>query len=344
MRPTPRLKRRDFFRLTARASAAACAILSASTVRAASSSRLGQGEFQYEPIPGWGVLDEKTPVNNCHGLARDRQGHIFLLTDDPTNNVIVFDKRGKLVHKWGTVFPGAHGLSLVAEGAREVLYITDLKPNRVAKTTLDGSPLAEWLWPSDSGKYEKADRYRPSWTLHRANGAFFVLDGYGRDYILRYGADGQSEGFFGGAEGGIVHWGPHGGTIDRTPAGEETLLIAMSDKRYLLRLDLNGHKLSQVDLPGGNPRQIGKSARIISWRTSRTTGPQTAPAAVSSRSSIRRSRCLRTSAEPLRLTMKRTRCCPWPTPARSFSTRTIFSSMKTKASTWHNFRPERPIR
>jgi hypothetical protein len=37
---------------------------------------------------------------------------------------------------------------------------------------------------------------------------------------------------------------------------KDTMLIAMSDQQYLLRLSLDGEKLQQVDLPGGNPRQI----------------------------------------------------------------------------------------
>jgi hypothetical protein len=48
--------------------------------------------------------------------------------------------------------------------------------------------------------------------------------------------------------------------IDTDPRPEvdsaETMLIAMSDQQHLLRLDLNGKKLGQTDLPGGNPRQI----------------------------------------------------------------------------------------
>jgi len=35
-----------------------------------------------------------------------------------------------------------------------------------------------------------------------------------------------------------------------------TLLIAMSDQQYILRLSLDGKKLAQFDMPGGNPRQI----------------------------------------------------------------------------------------
>jgi hypothetical protein len=247
------LARRRFIKAIA---AAGSAIGSFPYVRAESAPLLGQGKFRFRVVPGWGVLGEDTPVKNGHGLAIDREGHIILLTDHIKNNVIVYDKAGKLVHKWGATFPGAHGLSLVFEGGREVLYITDLNTHKVAKTTLDGALLEEWSWPADTGKYAKEDDYRPSWTLHLPNGDFFVLDGYGRDYITRYGRDGKFIKIFGGAEGGITHWGPHGGMTDLRDRKNPALLIAMSDQQYLLRLSLDGRKLEQTDLPGGNPRQI----------------------------------------------------------------------------------------
>lgn len=211
---------------------------------------LGQGDFRYRQVPGWGVLDDRTPVKNCHGIVEDREGHLILFTDHPENNVIVYDRSGKLVHKWGSDYPGAHGLSIVREGEREVLYLTDLQRHAVFKTSLDGEVLDEWGWPEGSGKYQQAAHYRPSWTLHAPEGHFFVLDGYGRDYIQRFTRDGKPDGLFGGQEGGIVHWGPHGGIHDGG------LLIAMSDQQYLLKLDEAGKEQFRVALPGGNPRQI----------------------------------------------------------------------------------------
>lgn len=216
---------------------------------------LGQGQYRYRVVPGWGVLDERTPVKNCHGLVRDAEGHIILLTDHTANNVIVYDKQGRLVSKWGTTFPGAHGLSIVREANREVLYLTDLQTHKVAKTTLDGNVLMEWGWPQETGNYLKEADYKPSWTLHNSDGSFFVLDGYGKDYIVHYDAAGRMERIFGGAEGGIVHWGPHGGMIDAREK-RPSLLIAMSDQQYLLRLTPGGEELQRVPLPGGNPRQI----------------------------------------------------------------------------------------
>jgi hypothetical protein len=255
----PLLSRRRFLQHSARL--AAGAFLGTRARAAGSSPVLGQGDFRYRVVPDWGVLGAGTPVNNCHGIVTDRAGHIILLTDEVANNVIIYDAAGRLVHKWGTAFPGAHGLSLVVEGGREILYFTDLQRHRVFKATPSGEMLDEWGWPEMTGKYAKEDDYKPSWTLHLPDGGFFILDGYGRDYITRHGADGKFQRIFGGAEGGIVHWGPHGGMIDLTAAGEPTLLIAMSDQQYLLRLDLDGSRRAQINLPGGNPRQIRRFGR-----------------------------------------------------------------------------------
>ena len=218
---------------------------------------LGQGDFKYRVVPGWGVLDDKTPVNDCHGLARTSDGHVVLLTNHVANNVIFYDDRGRLANKWtGPKFPGAHGLSLVQTPKSESLFVTDLNLHSVTKLSLSGEQLGEWRLPTGTGKYAKESDYRPSWTLHRADGEFYVLDGYGKDYILHFADDGTFKRLLGGPEGGIVHWGPHGGMIDTTADKSETMLIAMSDQQYLLRLDLDGKKLAQTDLPGGNPRQI----------------------------------------------------------------------------------------
>ena len=253
--PAP-LSRRSFVRRSLETALAAAAFPAFPAIAQSSATLLGQGDFRYRVVPEWGVLGPQTPLKNCHGIVCDREGHLILLTDHTANNVVVYDKRGKLVHKWGTSFPGAHGLSLVPEGAAEVLFITDLQTHRVVKTTLSGQILQEWRWPEATGKYSKESDYKPSWTLHLPDGGFFVLDGYGRDYISRYGANGALEGIFGGAEGGIVHWGPHGGMIENPAEGEPTLLIAMSDQQCLLRLSQQGKILQRLELPGGNPRQI----------------------------------------------------------------------------------------
>lgn len=249
------MNRRTF--LAASTAAAAVSLFPGIRVYGDENVVLGQGDFKYRVVPDWIGLSvtSKTQIRNCHGIVEDKAGHLVLLTDHVKNNTIIFDKGGKLVGLWTLDFPGAHGLSIVTEGegkdGREVLFITDTRLGRVVKTTLDGEVLERWGWPEDSGKYDNAKQYRPSWTLHKDNGEFFVLDGYGKDYIQHFNQDGKQVNLFGGQEGGITHWGPHGGMYD-----DDGLLIAMSDQQYLMKLNDAGEEQWRVQLPGGNPRQI----------------------------------------------------------------------------------------
>lgn len=252
------MKRRTFFAATA--AAATASLFPAIRVRGDDEATLGQGDFRYRVDEEWGILDaDEAAVKNCHGIVQDSEERIFLLTDHVKNNIIIYEGDcGCFESTWTIDFPGAHGLSIVTEGEgkdqREVLYITDIRLGKVVKTTLDGEVLQRWGWPEDSGKYDDAKQYRPSWTLHKPDGEFFVLDGYGKDYIQHFDKDGKQKNLFGGQEGGITHWGPHGGMYDN-----DGLLIAMSDQQYLMQLDDVGEEKFRVQLPGGNPRQIKRA-------------------------------------------------------------------------------------
>jgi len=251
-----KLMRRDFF-FQSGLVCGAFALAGSEMARGADQvPALGQGDFKYRPVAGWGVLDGQTPVKNCSAMVTDSAGRVFLLTDHTANNVIVYDKNGRLLGKWGNRFPGAHGLQIVRERKREVLFISDISINRVFKTTLDGEVLMELTYPKSTGKYANENEYRPSWTLHLPSGDFFVLDGYGKDYVLRYDREGKLLHYFGGPEGGIGHWGPHGGIIDSRGPGEPEMIIAMSDQQLIKRLSLDGKLIADIKLPGSNPRMI----------------------------------------------------------------------------------------
>ncbi|MGB0766433.1 MAG: hypothetical protein ACPGYV_01845 [Phycisphaeraceae bacterium] len=214
---------------------------------------LGHGDFRYRVVSGWGMLGG-VDIKNCHGIVETKDGRVVFVTDHVKNNVVIYDAKGRLADKWTLDFPGCHGLTIQTEGEandpREVLYITDIRIGKVVKTTLGGEVLERWGWPEDSGKYDHAKQYRPSWTLHKPDGSFFILDGYGKDYIQHLDRDGKQINHFGGQAGGIAHWGPHGGIYD------DGLLIAMSDQQYLMKLNDKGVEQRRVQLPGGNPRQL----------------------------------------------------------------------------------------
>jgi hypothetical protein len=87
---------------------------------------LGHNNKRYRINTAWSQLDvTKYPVKDCHEMVQDSKGRIILLTNETRNNVIFYDKKGKLVNTWGHEYPGAHGLTLFDENGQEVLFICD---------------------------------------------------------------------------------------------------------------------------------------------------------------------------------------------------------------------------
>lgn len=223
---------------------------------------LGEGEFCYQVVPKWAETAlQKAPIKNGHALAFDQQGRLFVLTDEPRNNILILDsKSGELLDSWTARMPGAHGMALVSEKGQEVLYITDTALHEVRKLSLEGQELARLPWPEKSGLYGKEAEYRPSKTLHHPEGRFWVLDGYGKDYVHLYGSDGQLAQSWGGDVGAIedhlAHWGPHGGALDLRRPDQPRIVIAMSDQQEITRFTLEGKWVDRLPFPGGNPRDV----------------------------------------------------------------------------------------
>ena len=110
----------------------------------------GHNEMTYRLNTTWGSLNpNKTPVNDCHEMIQDVKGRILLLTNETRNNIIIYNKSGRLIDKWGKEFPGAHGLTVQHTGKEDFLFITDTVKHQVYKTTIDGKILLTIDAPSD---------------------------------------------------------------------------------------------------------------------------------------------------------------------------------------------------
>lgn len=209
---------------------------------------IGHGDFRYRINQRWCKADPaQHPVKNCHEMVFDKQGHIYMTTDDIRNNILVFDKDGKVQDAWGHEYPGAHGLTLHDEGGEEVLYITDYERHMVIKTTLQGVVIRTFEWPADSGKYHSASEFRPTETAVGPDGDLFVADGYGKDYILRYDREGKLKNMFGGPD---VLRNAHGIAVDKRNPDQTVLLVTSRAENKLKRFSLDGALLETTDLPG----------------------------------------------------------------------------------------------
>lgn len=210
----------------------------------------GQNEKRYRLEKDWVKADAATlPVNDCHEMVQDASGRIVLLTNETKNNVIFFDKKGKLLQTWGHDFPGGHGLS-IAGNSEQFLFVTDTVKNQFYKTTIDGRVLHTWNYPAESGKYTEAKQFVPTETAITKNGELYVADGYGSQFIIHYDKDGKLKNIFGGRGAEEKHLdNAHGICIDyRT--NPETLLVTDRTRCCFKRFSLAGDFIETISLPG----------------------------------------------------------------------------------------------
>ncbi len=213
---------------------------------------IGHGDFRYKVHKAWGNLDpEKTPVKNCHEMVMDKKGRLIMVTDEIKNNIIIYDRSGKLLSTWGHEFPSGHGLTLFDEGGEEVLFICDPDTGRVVKTTLDGKVLLELPHPKNIGAYETAQPYKPTETAIAPNGDIYVADGYGSQFILQFSPKGELIRKFGGPGDEDANFSTaHGVCIDKRDKQNITLLCTSRAHNAFKRFTLDGKYLSTIFLPG----------------------------------------------------------------------------------------------
>ncbi len=215
-------------------------------------SIIGHGDFKYKVHADWGVQDSsKIPVKDCHEMVQDSKGRLILLTNHIKNNVITYDRSGKVLSTWGKDFPGAHGLTLSKEGGEDFLFITDHDRHQVFKTTIDGKILMTLDYPKETGVYNNADLYKPTEVCIGPNGDIYVADGYGENWIIQYSSKGEYIRHFGGkGENDNQFNCCHGVTFDtRNPDRPELLITSRASKEFK-RFSLDGEHLETIPLNG----------------------------------------------------------------------------------------------
>lgn len=213
---------------------------------------LGHNNKKYRIDTKWGALDfNRYPVKDCHEMVQDKQGRILLLTNETKNNVIIYDKKGKLLTTWGSEYPGAHGLTLFNENGEEVLFICDNARHQVIKTTLEGRVLLTLDYPKETGQYTKAEEYVPTETTIAPNGDIYVADGYGKDFIIQYNHKGEYIRHFGGRGTEAKHVkNAHGVCMDHRNMEHPVLIVTSREENAFKRYTTEGVYIDTISLPG----------------------------------------------------------------------------------------------
>ncbi|MGB0580785.1 MAG: peptidase [Limisphaerales bacterium] len=202
---------------------------------------------------------------DTHGVAVDAEGLIYVKhrtkTKERMDAVVVFDAKGRFVRSFGKEYHGGgHGIDIRKEGGEEFLYLSDNK-GYIAKTTLTGETVWKQTAPKlaayagaapfvvkTPGKYGKGKKFIPTNIAFAPDGGFFVGDGYGSNYIIRYDKDAKPIGHFGGtgSEPGKFKT-PHGLWWDDRPGREAGLAICDRANARLQYVDAEGEPTAMVD-------------------------------------------------------------------------------------------------
>lgn len=211
----------------------------------------GHNGKKYRIDTKWSRADvSRYPVNDCHEMVQDSKGRIILLNNETKNNVLVYDRSGKILSSWGTSYPGAHGLTLFNENGEDVLFICDNNRHQVIKTTIDGKELMVLDYPRETGVYGKAEEYVPTETTIAPNGDIYVADGYGKDYIIQYDSRGKYIRHFGGrGKENRQLENAHGVCIDARN-GDPVLMVTSRMQNAFKRFTLQGDYIDTIALPG----------------------------------------------------------------------------------------------
>jgi|TARA_R110000744_G_scaffold76434_1_gene151496 hypothetical protein len=107
---------------------------------------VGQGQFRYRVNAYWGRLDNsQTPVENCHALDIDVKGRVVMITDYPRNNIVIYNRDGKLLDTFSTHMPGGHSVKIVNENGEDFMYLVD--SGWVRNRLWDGHSTEAWDSP-----------------------------------------------------------------------------------------------------------------------------------------------------------------------------------------------------
>ena len=199
----------------------------------------GTTAFAYEALAAWQRLPDGMTLRETPGVAVNSRDQVYILTRNPANPVIVFDRDGGFLTSFGQgVFSErAHGITV---GPDDAVYCTDDGTHTITKFSTEGELLLTIGTPGKPApRWSGRPFCRPTQAAvsHRT-GHIYVSDGYANARVHKFTPDGRH----------VLSWGEPG--ID---AGQfmipHNIAIDRDDRIYVA--DREAHRVQVFD-DGGN--------------------------------------------------------------------------------------------
>lgn len=196
------------------------------------------GMFRYEALAGWQQLPQGMNLHETPGVAVNSKDQVYVLTRNPENPVLVFDREGRFLATFGKgIFSvRSHGISI---GPEDMVYCTDDGTHTVTKFSPEGELLLTIGTPyQPSPRWSGRPFSRPTQTaVSRHTGHIFVSDGYANARVHKFTPDGRH----------VLAWGEPG--ID---PGQfmipHNIAIDADDRLYVA--DREAHRVQVFDADG----------------------------------------------------------------------------------------------
>jgi hypothetical protein len=250
----------------------------------------GHGSARYQFDLNWAKADPAVaPVINSHAIAEGRDGLIYVVTDHPKNDFIVFEKNGNYVRSISTNLGGGHGLEIFEVDGTEYLLHIDCGwhmgaegwspkqlEGRVTLLTTDGKIVKKFPTPSELGR--KDGSFMPCDAAFTPSGTLLIADGYGSNLIYEFNLKGELIKSWGGSnngEGSLSN--AHGISIDTSSDPSRPLVwVPSRSNKQIKAFTLEGTYVETIDLPGAFAGQLvfrgDKIYTAVCWSSDKNTG------------------------------------------------------------------------
>jgi DNA-binding beta-propeller fold protein YncE len=201
--------------------------------------RVGNGDYVYEPVVGWGTGPGGHALGLVSAVAVDAQERVYIFNRVPEPAVLVFDRDGTFLHSWGQdLFTAPHSLWIDAD---DTLYLTDTDDHTLRQCTTDGTVLRTWGTPGEPGPPGRPFN-RPSWAMRGPSGALYVTDGYGQSRVHAFAPSGELLHSWGEPGSGPGQFNlPHSLWVDR----DERVLVVDRENHRIQLFDSTGTYLDE---------------------------------------------------------------------------------------------------